>query len=207
MAALEQEHGILGPRPRPAIERSVFAADGERRPRLLRLVGLGTAALSLVWLAALGVAMLGGGRLPGVPLSNAQVPRVPDATSKQGSPFEHGSPLERPGRPAAAQSRVPAPLRSETQHPSALAAVRRAPQPVAPPQAADPLPVAPAPAPEPSPSRQGWARRGWATPPGQAKRDDPVPRGRSAHTSTATTTTTVATATAKQGTPQGPKKG
>jgi hypothetical protein len=196
MAVLEQEHGILGPRPRSPIERNVFAADGARRTWLLRLAGLGTAALSFVWLAALGVAMLGAGRLPDVPLSDAQVPRVSEATTNEESLFA------RPGRPVP-QSAVTALSLSRALRASAQAAAERAPGPAVLPKA-DPLPSEPARPPEPSTSHQGWARRGWTAPPGQAKRHEPVPRGRSAHTDSATTNTT---ATTKQGSPHGPKKG
>ena len=216
MATLEQRHSILARRLPPPREEHVFAADDGGRARVVRLAGLGTAAVALVWLAALGAAMLGAERLPGVSLPSVSLPsvkqvhRVSDAGTRQMSRFIQ----PQAGRRAA---RAPAPRlgRSEPQRLSAQAARvhRAAPAPAillssapdALPRAAHPAPLAPAPAQAPPPSQQGWARHGWTAPPGQAKRDESVPPGHPRRTGTPSSPNTIETST--QGATQSPKKG
>jgi hypothetical protein len=211
MATLEQLHSNLARRLPPPREQHVFAADDGRRARVVRLAGLGTAALVLVWLAALGVAMLGAGRLPGVPLPSVeQVHRVSDAAMRQRSPFVR----PRAGR-AAARTAAPRLGRSEAQRLIARTdRVQRAaptptipssPAPADPPPAAHPEALAPAPAQTPSAPQQGWARRGWTAPPGQAKQDESVPRGHPGRTGTPATSNTIATS--PPGATKSPKKG
>jgi len=212
MATLEQEHAIPGRRSLPPGEQHVFAADDGRRARLTRVAGLATAALALVWLAALGVAMLGAGRLPGVSFPpSKQVGHAPDAATGYRSPF-----MQSPARRSAAWPAVRAPRRSEPQRPSAQAGRVQHPAPapevlsnpvgVVVPRAADPGRAAPAPVQAPT-LPQGWARRGWAAPPGQTKRDEPVSGGAGAPRRSGTPATTNAIATTTQGDPHSPKKG
>jgi hypothetical protein len=215
MATLEQLHSILARGLPPPREQHVFAAEDGRRARVVRLAGLGTAAFALVWLAALGVAMLGAGRLPGVPLPSVeQVHRVSDAAMRQRSPFVR----PRAGR-AAARTAAPRLGRSEAQRLIARTdRVQRAaptptipssPAPADPPPASHLAPLAPAPAPAPaqtpSAPQQGWARRGSTAPPGQAKRDESVPRGHPGHAGTPATPNTIATS--PPGATKSPKKG
>jgi hypothetical protein len=210
MATLEQEHAIPGRRSLPPGKQHVFAADDGRRARLTRAAGLATAALALVWLAALGVAMLGAGRLPGLLLPRAkQVGRAPDAATAHRSPF-----VQSPAARSATRPGVPTPRRSTPQRPSAQAdrvehptrapEVLSNPAPAVVPRAADPAPAAPATVQAPA-LRQGWARQGWTAPPGQTKRDEPVSRGNPRRTEAPASTTKTATTT--QGGPQSPKKG
>jgi hypothetical protein len=91
------------------------------------------------------------------------------------------------------------------QRAAATPAIIESPEPAAPPPAAHPPPLAPAPAQAPSAPQQGWARRGWTAPPGQAKRDESVPHGHPGHTGTPTIPNTTATST--QGPAKSPKKG
>jgi hypothetical protein len=211
MATLEQRHSILARRLPPPREEHVFAADDGRRARVARLAGLGTAAVALVWLSALGAAMLGAERLPGVSLPSVkQVLRVSDAAPRQMSRFIQPPPGRRAARAAA-----PRLGRSEPQRLSAQAGRvhRAAPAPAillssapdALPPAAHPAPLAPAPAQAPSPPQHGWARHGWTAPPGQAKRDESVPPGHPRRTGPPASPNTIATST--QGATQSPKKG
>ena len=189
----------------------MFAADDGRRARVVRLAGLGTAALALVWLAALGVAMLGAERLPGVSLPSVeQIHRVSDAAIRQRPPFVQPS-----ARRPAARMAAPRPGRSERERLSAQTrpvqraaptpAILESPEPAAPPPVVHPAPLAPAPAQTQSPPQQGWARRGWTAPPGQAKQDESVPRGHPEHTGKPAIPNTTATST--QGATKSPKKG
>jgi hypothetical protein len=209
MATLEQLHSNLARRLPPPREQHVFAADDGRRARVVRLAGLGTAALVLVWLAALGVAMLGAGRLPGVSLPSAkQVHRVSDAVMRQRSPFVR----PRAGRPTA-RTAAPRVGRSEAQRliaqadrvqrASPTSAIASSPAAALLP-AAHLAPLAPAPAQTPSAPQQGWAWRGWTAPPGQAKQDESVPRGHPRRTDSPATPNTIATST--QGATKSPKK-
>jgi hypothetical protein len=211
MTTLEQRNSLLARGLPPPREEHVFAADGGRRARLTRLAGLGAAALSLVWLTALGAAMLGAERLPGVsPPSVKQVRRVFDAATPKESPF-----VEPPAARPVVRTAAPRLERFDSQRLSTQAGrMRRAgtqvaspstPAPAGPPPAAHPAPLAPAPAQAPSPPQRGWARRGWAAPPGQAKRDESVPRGHPHSTGTPATPNTIATS--KQGAKKSPKKG
>ena len=201
MATLEQRNLILARRLPPPREEHVFAADDGRRARLMRLAGLGTAALSLVWLAALGLAMLGAERLPGVsPSSVKQVRRVSDAATTEGSPFVQ-PPAGRPVVPTAAprlerfDSQRLSTQAGRMQRAAPRPAIPSTPAPAGPPPAAHPAPLAPAPAQAPSPPQRGWARRGWTAPPGQAKRDESVPRGHPYSTGTPASPNTIATST------------
>ena len=210
MATLKQRHSILARRLPPPREEHVFATDDGRRARIARLAGLGTAAVALVWLAALGAAMLGAERLPGVSLPSVkQVHRVPDAKTRRRFPFV------RPPVGSPARATAPTRVRSEPQRLSAqagrvqraapMSAIPLSPAPDALPPAAQPGPVAPPAAEAPSPPQQGWARRGWTAPPGQEKRDESVTPGHPQRTGIPASPNTLATST--HGAAQGPKKG
>jgi hypothetical protein len=195
MATLEQEHAIPGRLSLPLGEQRVFAADDGRRARLTGFAGLATAALALVWLAALGAAMLGAGRLPGVPLPRAkQVGRAPDAATRHVSPFVQSL----AGRPAAPPA-APTPRRSQPQRLSAEA--DRVQHPAPPPEVLS----NPAQVQGPALPQRGWARQGWTAPPGQTKRDESVRRGNPGRKDAPASTNT--TATTRQGGPHSPKKG
>jgi hypothetical protein len=208
MATLEQRHSILARRLPPPRKEQVFAADDGRRARIVLLAGLGTAAVALVWLAALGAAMLGAERLPGVSLPSVkQVDRVPDAETRQRSLFVQ-PPVGRPAARAAAPRRgrsEPQRLSAQTGRVQRAAAILSSPAPDALPPAAHPGPLTPARAEAPSPPQRGWARRGWTAPPGQAKRDESVTPGHPQRTGIPASPNTIATST--QGATQGPKKG
>jgi hypothetical protein len=211
MATLEHRHSILARRLPPPREEHVFAADDGRRARIVRLAGLGTAAVALVWLAALGAAMLGAERLPGVSLPSVkQVHRVSDTETRQRSPFVH-PPVGRPAaRAAAPRHGRSEPRRLTTQagrvqRAAPMPAILLSPAPDAPPRASHPGPLAPAPAEAPSPPHQGWARRGWTAPPGQAKRDESVTPGHPQRTGKPASPNTIATST--QGATHGSKNG
>lgn len=167
MAAFEHEQPLLGGPTAADPDPHVFAAPTRRRARALQLGALCAAVLSLAWIAALAVALLGYGALPGV---------LPAAKA-------HRAPLPAPiGAPAGAAARSvsrAAPRRSSA---ASHREIRAAAVPAVPAQAtarasatvASPAaPVAPpaGPAAPPAAPRQGWARRGWTAPPGHVKPD------------------------------------
>jgi hypothetical protein len=173
MAAFEHEQPFLEGRPAAACDPHVFAAPTRRRARALQLGALCAAVLSLAWIAALALALLGADALPGV---------LPAAKA---SPDPRPAPIGRLERGAArsvsraAPSHRSAASRREIQaaaaHARTAQATARASATVASPAA----PVAPpaAPAAPPAAPRQGWARRGWTAPPGHVKPDRAPLRG------------------------------
>jgi hypothetical protein len=173
MAAFEHEQPLLGGPTAVDPDPHVFAAPTRRRARALQLGALCAAVLSLAWIAALAVALLGYGALPGV-LPAAKARRAP-----------RPAPI---GAPAGAAARSVSPAAPRSRSAPSSRAIRAAAVPAVPAQAtarasatvASPAaPVAPpaGPAAPPAAPRQGWARRGWTEPPGQMKPDQAPPRG------------------------------
>jgi hypothetical protein len=172
----------------PSNERPVFVASDGRRARWLRCAGAAAVILGCLWLAGLGVGMLGFGQLPGLSLPSIgraadgpSLDRVtPTPRSSQVSPAVAGTmPIGQ--RAAAARPARKASKALRASHTTATAKVTRptrartVSKPAAPIQAVQP-PVAAAPAaPASPPLRQGWARRGWSTPPGETRRSQPAP--------------------------------
>lgn len=203
MATLEHEQLIPGGQSRPG-EQHIFVSPYGRRQRALRLAGLLAGALALVWLVALGLAMVGSARLAGLPVPGAQrvaFARDASATAAVPAPRRH-SPTG--GHEARAASSTPG--RVEPQSASARTNPARTTAPATTPPAVLPAPAASVTSATPpleaaTPSRHGWARRGWTVPPGQTKRDQPAARGAGHSTDAAGTTTTSAT----RGDPHGKK--
>jgi hypothetical protein len=173
MAAFEHEQPLLGGRPAAARDPHVFAAATRRRARALQLGALCAAVLSLAWIAALTVALLGADALPGaLPAAKASpapppapigAPERAAARSVPRAASGHRSPESRREIHAAAVPAAPAQATAQ-----ASTTVASPAAPVAPPAAPAAPPVAP---------RQGWARRGWTAPPGHVKPDRAPPRG------------------------------
>jgi hypothetical protein len=191
MATLEDEHLFRAARARPR-EQHVFVSRGGRRQRLLRAGGLGAGALALAWLTALGLAMAGSTRLPGLPAPAAAdaTPARPASDTASASRSHTGVVSRRPSSAVASRPVQTRPSRGAAVEADATAPT--APTPVLP--ASRPAPAASfAPAAPPAQARvtpqQGWARNGWTAPPGQTKRNEPIPRGRG-HSVGATATTT-----------------
>jgi hypothetical protein len=194
MATLEHEQLLPGARAGVADEHVFVSHDG-RRQRIVRAASLVAGGLALVWLAALGLALAGSTRLPGLPLPAAKESVPAPAPAQVVAPVP-SAPRARAHAPAPTR---PAPVvRPIVERP---ATVHLAPR-----MASAPAPAAPAvhrsraaavtPAPPPAPAatapQRGWERRGWTAPPGQTRRTDPASRG-SGHSSDAgasgTTTT------------------
>jgi hypothetical protein len=165
MTTFEQEQLLLSD---PAARDShVFAAATELRARALRLAGFFVAMVSLAWIAALAVALLGAGALHDAlpaakarPTPRPEVVRTPDNAPSRSTP-------------GAAPRRVgPASGREVGTATAAVVQAGRASRPsttVAAPRAPT-TPAVPLP-PPPAVPRQGWAKRGWTAPPGRLKPD------------------------------------
>ena len=182
MTTIAQEQATTVPAAGP-IERPVFVTDGDQRARRLRIAAVFVLVVAGLWVAGLVIGMLGLGRLPGVSLP------LPGAHAK--GPSLHSTPVRRPA-PAVAPAQAHAVQLAERRAlikpprstPVQARALRAAPaagtvvahthtrKPVA--RAAPRQGVQPAPQPA-APLRQGWARRGWANPPGQTARTEPKP--------------------------------
>jgi hypothetical protein len=173
-----------------ATERPVFVAADDRRARWLRYGGAFAVLLGCLWLAALAIGMLGIGHLPGLSL--------PSLVSRDdGAPREHVRPnvnssspaspaADMPQRPASRSAPTPtAKAKAVTQPPRSRRASATTVSPstpaggvpdAGPPADVAPQPVTPQPAPAPAPTQQGWARRGYTTPPGEVRRaETPAP--------------------------------
>jgi hypothetical protein len=165
MTTLEHEQPLVTARWPAASDPHVFAAANVRRARALRLTGICAGMLSLAWLGALAVALLGAGAVPGaLPVAKARgpAPRSAPTPVLRHAQAQRVDARARRITPAASrrtpQTAVPA--HSPTQVASDLPAT------VTPPHAAVALPV-----PAPAASRQGWVRRGWTARPGRVKRE------------------------------------
>ncbi len=166
MTTLEHEQPLVTARWAAASDPHVFAAATVRRARALRLTGICAGMLSLAWLGALAVALLGAGAVPGA---------LPVAKARGSAPRSAPTPVLRHAQArrvdAGARRITPAASRrTQTTDPAAspTQAASDVPATVAPPHAAVALPVARS---APAASRQGWARRGWTAPPGRVKRE------------------------------------
>jgi hypothetical protein len=186
MATLEHELIRRGPeRPR---EHHVFVSAGGRRRRALRAAGLVAGGLALVWLVALGLALAGSTRLPGLP-----VPEAKPAAAGAASAASTAAPAPAPGGAHVVPAR---PMTSRRLEPRPAARSLSQTQPVrTTPSVTRAAPVTPAtsatsPAPTAATPTQGWSRHGWTAPPGQTKRGEPTPRGTGHPTDSTTTIST-----------------
>lgn len=163
-------------------EPTVFVAEDDRRARLLRYGGAAVVALASLWLAGLGVGMLGLGNLPGVTLP------IPGVSAERGQQSERSRDAATPVRKitAAPASSVASSARERIRSSGSVALQAKAPrqrsavpvgtgsrprsgsqpgQVVQPPAQLTPAQPTPAPA----PVNRGWTSRGWSEPPGQAR--------------------------------------
>jgi hypothetical protein len=184
MATLEHEL-TSGRQKRPG-DHHVFVSGGGRRRRALRAAGLVAGALALVWLVALGLALAGSTRLPGLPVPDEKpvaARHASPASTRTAAPARSlaGAHVT-PARPAAAPPRLEpqraAPSPSPARPVPAIPPVTRA------------APVTPSTASPAVTPRQGWARRGSTAPPGQTRRSEPTPRGTGRPPDAGTTSTT-----------------
>ena len=169
-------------------ERPVFVAADNRRARRLRYGGAAAALIACLWVAALAVGMLGTGRLPGLSLPSGV--RGADHDLREGAPTQAKPSSER-SRVAVAKApttRLTPRVATRSEPVRRPARARRSPaatarravptrnvaEPAPPAEAAEASPVtqpAPTPAPAPAPPpKQGWARQGYAAPPGETRR-------------------------------------
>lgn len=162
-------------------EPIVFVAEDDRRARLLRYGGAALVALACLWLAGLGIGMLGLGNLPGVTLPipgvsaerGQQSERSRDAATRlqaiTAAPTRSVASSARGERIRSSRSVLPqatAPRRRSAVHVGTSSQPRTGSQPGQPP--AQPTPAQPTSAPAPAPVNRGWTRRGWSEPPGHA---------------------------------------
>jgi hypothetical protein len=186
MATVEHEQPIpRGPsRPR---DHHVFVSAGGRRQSALRAAGLVAGALALVWLVALGLALAGSTRIPGLP-----VPDAKPADARDGSAGSTANAARR-ARAHVNPVRTATPRRHEPRRAEAAVTTAGVPTPA---RSSTPMTrVAPAVAPTlaiqtAATPTQGWLRRGWTDPPGQTKRSEPTARGAGRRTDAGTTSTT-----------------
>jgi hypothetical protein len=185
MATVEHEQPIPRGPSRP-LDHHVFVSAGGRRQSALRAAGFVAGALALVWLVALGLALAGSTRLPGLPVPGVKPAAVPDVSAAPTTALKHSRALARAARApsvapphrelrrAAPSTRTRAPARA-TQPAPTVAPVASTPPTI---QTATATPT------------QGWTRRGWTAPPGQTKRNEPTPRATGRPTDSTTTTGT-----------------
>jgi pyruvate/2-oxoglutarate dehydrogenase complex dihydrolipoamide acyltransferase (E2) component len=186
-------------------EPIVFVAEDDRRARLLRYGGAALVALACLWLAGLGIGMLGLGNLPGVTLP------IPGVSAERGQQSERSrdaaTPVQAitaaPARSVASSARgerirssrsvlpqATAPQRRSAVHVGTGSQPRTGSQSGQPP--APPTPAQPTPAPAPAPMNRGWTRRGWSEPLGHASPSlaEPVRRRGEPNTAAPTMPTT-----------------
>ena len=183
MATLEHEQPIRRAPARPR-EHHVFVSAGGRRQRALRAAGLVAGTLALVWLVALGLALAGSTRLPGLPVPDGKPVAALKAPAGSIKALGHFRPFARATRALTATPRQHEPRRAAA--PARATAPARAIQPsprVAPASTTPTTRIAATPT-------QGWVRRGWTAPPGQTKRNEPMPRGTGRPTDAGTAGTT-----------------
>ena len=204
MAAIEHEQARAFPVALPRTERVVFVTESSHRARTLRYGAAVVVLLACLWLAGLGIGMLGLGRLPGLSLA------VPDRAG-DGARSEQATKVVRPAsqpsrfRPSAARvtpsaQRRAAQTRSQPSTRTDTPAVRRTPVAKAPaPRRATPPPSPPTqnvqPPPQasvtPQPVPRGLERRGLTAPAGQTRKatEPPAPPGQTRREEGSTTTT------------------
>jgi hypothetical protein len=166
MATFEQEQPLLGD---PAARDShVFAAATGRRARALRLTGFLVAMLSLAWIGALAVALLGAGALPdALPAAKARPTPRPEVLRTPDNAQARRTLTAAPHRAARASGRE---VGTATAAVVQAGSTSHAPATPAAPRASA-TPAVPPPAPPPAAPQQGWAKRGWTAPPGRVKPD------------------------------------
>lgn len=163
-------------------ERPVFVAADNRRARRLRFGGGAAALIACLWVAALAVGMLGTGRLPGFSLPSGvrgaehdvreRAPAKAKPSSKRSRVAVAKAPTARLAPRVATRSepvRRPARARRSSATPARRAIPLRTRNAAEAPLVTQPAPT-PAPAPAPPPPKQGWARQGYAAPPGETRR-------------------------------------
>jgi hypothetical protein len=189
--------------PNSRAEPTVFVAEGDRRARLLRYGGAAVVALSCLWLAGLGIGMLGLGNLPGV---TVPIPGVNAERGQQSHSRDAATPVSE--RPAAPAGSLATSARTELRRSSGSAVSHaKAPRQRAsvavgtgsrPRTVSQPAPVVQPTAQAtaaPAPVTRGWTRRGWSEPPSQARPTpaEPVQRRDKPTIGTGATTTTPTT--------------
>jgi hypothetical protein len=173
MATLEHEQPLLTAPQRAARDRHVFAAATGRRAHALRVVGICVATLSLVWLGALAIALLGASAVPGV-LPAAKARSVPSRAAAPRVRAHRAAPTHALRLALGAQRNV-TPAAPGRGLPTAVA-VAKAPARVGVVSARAPVTPRATP-PASAAAGQGWARHGWTAPPGRVKHDQAPPRG------------------------------
>lgn len=159
MTVLERERATTQP------EHAIFVASDGRRARLLRRAALAAAVLACLWVVGLGVGMLGFGSLPGVSVVKQQIGQI--AGSSDAPDSKPASHVSQPTRNPIETRRVAEQSSSRPVRGPTRARTRPvAPRPVAQTPA---LPAAQTPV-NPATRTRGWARRGAAAPPGQARK-------------------------------------
>lgn len=180
MATIEHEQARSFPVTPPRTERVVFVTEGAHRARRLRYGAAAVGLLACLWLAGLGIGMLGLGRLPGMSLPVAD-------RGGDGGGSEHATKVARPAsQPSRAdasaahvtwraaqtmsQASSASQARASRSKPAAKVAAaarpRVAPRPATPAASVQPPAQAPVTA---QPVRRGLVRRGLTAPPGQAR--------------------------------------
>jgi hypothetical protein len=155
MATLWNEQRLPGRAvARPSDPHVFFSVTG-RRARLLQAAGVAVGLAALAWLAALGFALLGVGKLPGL-VTGTKTPRPDPAAVRTPQ-----------ARPAVSALRAGAEVNTSQSRPAPATTHRPAVQVSTTPAAAPT--TAPAAPPVTAPT-QGWAKHGSTAPPGQAKR-------------------------------------
>jgi hypothetical protein len=165
-------------------ERPVFVAADNLRARRLCYGGGAAVLFACLWVAALAVGMLGTGGLPGVSFPSGvrgaehgvreQAPakgkpaseRSRAVVAKPPTPYleprvaTRNEPVRHARKSSANPARRATPIRARSVAESAPPAEAAAAPPV----------TQPAPPPVPPPPKQGWARQGYAAPPGEIRR-------------------------------------
>jgi hypothetical protein len=164
MAVVEQE---IPTRP----ERAIFVASDGRRARLLRRAALVAAVLACLWVAGLGLGMLGFESLPGVSVVKEQIDGIGGGSGAPGSePADKVSPVARRATPAE-----PRPVPAVQATPAVRSRARARTRPVTSKPASRPVRAAPAPPAaqtpvNPATRERGWSRRGSTAPPGRVRK-------------------------------------
>jgi hypothetical protein len=173
MAVLETQE-VARPR---AEERAVFVTDDDRRARRLRRIALAITVVACLWLVALGLGVLGYGRMPGLPFGTSS-----GGSERSETPPAHASLVGAASvdRRLSAAAGAAAQGSRRASGARARAAGGTSAHVTAPPPAA----ALPAPPPaqipvNPAGRERGWTRKGNPAPPGQARKTaEPKPPSR-----------------------------
>jgi hypothetical protein len=149
-------------------DEAIFVASDNRRARRLRRAAAVTAFLGLLWVVGLGIGMLGFGHIPDVPFVKAAHAESPAAVT----PAVPATRAPGTARALAAAAAARAALRSAAtqRRAQATAAATRRAATTKVTRAAAAAATPPAAAVNPAQRTRGWARKGNAVPPGQARR-------------------------------------